>query len=673
MGMPTFSGSSPGPGSSDAQKSDFGNFKSALNEIVMKVQKQPLKNGDIIYSSSLMTMAEGIPKYNASVRIAVLDGREFDGEPQLLRKDAEQSAAKAALNHLSTPSGQIPGVQKMPSVMARSQEPKLPNYKGRLQELLVQDQMKSRIFGVANPAGAPVDISYSTVIRPPDTARAVGAEFSATIRISALGKQVEFTGEISRERKTAEQSAAQKALQHFLEQENLTNATPLQTAQVSRAMAPKSSAKSELNELVMKILARPSTPQDIVYEVRHRTPFKIVVSVPSLQVDRKFEGKEFPIKKQAEQSAAQEVLNYFRSLPSMPRPAPGAADAGAATLARRAAPVAPVVGTTDTNSAAMDAKGVNHKSALNEFVMKLAGRPLTTGDITYAVKSMRPGQYQATAKIPVIDDMEFAAAPRSRKRDAEQCAAQIALLYYQAKYPSGGVPMADDGDGAKVTVSRNFKSLLNELAMRTAGRPLQDGDILYVVRAVGAGQFQATVKPLVVDPSFEFQGEVCARKKEAEQKAASKALDAFQKNPPAPRSQPAPAQSSVPNSTLAHGMQGNSSIDASLASRTLASTDVGNYKSALNELVMRSGGRPLDRNDILYLSKPVGNGSFLTTVKVPQLDPVREFEGEPKPRKRDAEQMAAKAALQYFQSGGAPPRPDMLSASSAAPAIQGPH
>jgi hypothetical protein len=294
----------------------------------------------------------------------------------------------------------------------------------------------------------------------------------------------------------------------------------------------------------------------------------------------------------------------------------------------------------------MDSKNANHKSALNEFVMKLVGRPLTSGDITYTIKSMRPGQYQATAKIPVIDDMEFAAAPRNRKRDAEHCAAQIALLYYQAKYPGGGVPLAEDGsaanaDSVSVNVSQNYKSLLNEMSMRAAGRPLQNGDITYVVRAMSTFQFQATVKVLVIDAIIDFKGDVCSRKKDAEQSAAAKALDHFSNNPPAPRSQPA---SAPPPVAAAQGSGSNA------ADRTLASTDVGNFKSALNELVMRASGHPLSRVDISYFSKPLGNGQFFTQVSVPALDSQKEFAGEPRSRKRDAEQAAAKVALLHFQS-----------------------
>merc|ERR1719253_937664 len=180
-------------------------------------------------------------------------------------------------------------------------------------------------------------------------------------------------------------------------------------------------AKSELNELVMKALARSVTNQDIIYTVKSAQPFKVSVEVPELAASMLFEGDFAVRKKAAEQSAASKALEHFQTKPTAKSAgADGTAPAIAGSLAA-----------SGTASSTTQAKGGNHKSALNELVMKLVGRPLSNTDIIYTVKSARPGQYQATAKIPVIDEMEFAAAPRPRKRDAEQCAAQMALLYYE--------------------------------------------------------------------------------------------------------------------------------------------------------------------------------------------------------------------------------------------------
>jgi len=631
---------------------EIGNFKSALNETVMKVIQRPLGSDDIVYTSLLVTMSAGVPLYQATVRINALEGREFDGHPKGLRKSSEQSAAQVALSQITSALGGKMG-SVTPSMVRGQQVAKLPNYKGRLQELLVQERMKARFFGVRGSECGPVELSYSTTNVPPEIGRPSTSRFRAQVTITSTSYQADFVGDVCRERKTAEQSAAHVALQHFIKQDSLAGGDKMLDASTlavggpvgDRAPLPAPSAKSELNEFVMKILSRPATAQDIVYGLKSasaNSPFKACVAVPSLAPGLEFEGEAHAQKKAAEQSAASEALKHFKSLPNVPRPAPGASASAPTTLpigwsalggetGPDGEPLPPGVRALARRKPMaaenIESKNGNHKSALNEFVMKLAGRPLTAGDILYAVRSSRPGQFQATAKVPVIDDMEFQAAPRARKRDAEQCAAQIALLYYQAKYPGGGgVPNAEGGlshgpggaDDGREFDPANFKSALNELTMKTAGRPLAPGDITYHVLAVGIGQYQASVKPFAIDPVLEILGDVATKKKDAEQLAAAKALEIFGANPPTAVASP---HRGVVN--MAGGLD-----------PTLASTDIGNFKSALNELVMRSCGRPLARNDIAYVPRPCGNGQFLCAVKVLALDPDHEFEGEVRARKK---------------------------------------
>lgn len=640
---------------------DIGNFKSALNEAVMKVTQRPLGAEDIVYTSLLVTMAGGVALYQATVRINAIDGREFEGKPQSLRKAAEQSAAQVALQQLTSALGGKPGSVMPP---ARGQGTKLPNYKGRLQELLVQDRMKARIFGARAAEYGPIDIKYSSTTMPhPESGGRQGpasTRFNAKVHISGNNFQVEFVGEAYKERKTAEQSAACKALRHFMQElspdglgeDILASSLSGMGAALTRE-DQRPSAKSELNELVMKILSRPAAVQDIQYGLRgsDSSPFKAFVVVPSLAPGKEFEGEAHPQKKQAEQSAAAEALKHFKSLPQVPRPAPSTVPMGLTALGNSdSARLANLRPTQDGIGAGDQAKrdNANHKSALNEFIMKLAGKPLASGDIVYTTRSDTPGLYQATCTIPIMDDMQFQAAPRNRKRDAEQMAAQMALLYYQTKYPNkigsltaeGGIQImaADRADGKES--SSNFKSALNELAMRAAGRPLVTGDLNYSVRAIGPGKFQATVKPSVIDAALEFTGDITTRKKDAEQSASAKALEHFSKCAPTVASPLAPR----PVGNLA-------STGLSAFAPTLASTDVGNFKSALNELVMRSCGRPLAKNDISYTPRETQNpGTFIAAVKVLALDPEQSFEGESRTRKKDAQQTAAKAALLHFQS-----------------------
>jgi len=149
-------------------------------------------------------------------------------------------------------------------------------------------------------------------------------------------------------------------------------------------------------------------------------------------------------------------------------------------------------------------------------------------------------------------------------------------------------------------------------------------------------KFVMSVKVPSLDNSHEFQGDAFALKKDAEQSAARKALEFFQGQELPPYTGSATAQAQTPAST-APGAANNA--------------ESGNYKSALNELVMRYLNRPLTPEDITFVPRPTAaQGQFCIAVIVTAIDPARQFEGVTQTRKRDAEQSAAKAALTYFKS-----------------------
>eukprot|EP00746_Dinoflagellata_sp_MGD_P087415 gnl/MRDRNA2_/MRDRNA2_34674_c0_seq1.p1 gnl/MRDRNA2_/MRDRNA2_34674_c0~~gnl/MRDRNA2_/MRDRNA2_34674_c0_seq1.p1 ORF type:complete len:392 (+),score=101.12 gnl/MRDRNA2_/MRDRNA2_34674_c0_seq1:119-1177(+) len=187
-------------------------------------------------------------------------------------------------------------------------------------------------------------------------------------------------------------------------------------------------------------------------------------------------------------------------------------------------------------------------------------------------------------------------------------------------------------------VGGNYKSILNELAMRACGRPLTKTDVIFTERAPlgqAGGQFVMSVKVPSLDNTHDFQGDAFALKKDAEQSAARKALEYFQGQELPPYTGSANAQAQNPAATPGGGNNSES----------------GNYKSALNELVMRYLNRPLTPEDITFVPRPTaGQGQFCMAVIVSAIDAARQFEGVTQPRKRDAEQSAAKAALTFFKT-----------------------
>jgi hypothetical protein len=144
-----------------------------------------------------------------------------------------------------------------------------------------------------------------------------------------------------------------------------------------------------------------------------------------------------------------------------------------------------------------------------------------------------------------------------------------------------------------------------------------------------------SVKVPSLDNTHDFQGDAFALKKDAEQSAARKALEYFQGQELPPYTGSANAQAQNPAATPGAGNNSES----------------GNYKSALNELVMRYLNRPLAPEDITFVPRPTaGQGQFCMAVIVSAIDAARQFEGVTQPRKRDAEQSAAKAALTFFKT-----------------------
>lgn len=192
----------------------------------------------------------------------------------------------------------------------------------------------------------------------------------------------------------------------------------------------------------------------------------------------------------------------------------------------------------------------------------------------------------------------------------------------------------------------NCKSALNELTMRAIGRPLCGSDIVYTERSPAGtkGQFVVSVKVAALDASREFQGDAFPLKKDAEQSAARRALEFFQRSEAGQpkqkanaKGQPARPVTQIPAAPVPQ------------PGAAAANTET-NYKSALNELTMRFLNRPLKADDITFMPRPTpGQGQFRMAVIVQAIDPARQFEGMTQTRKRDAEQSAAKAALTYFK------------------------
>lgn len=294
-------------------------------------------------------------------------------------------------------------------------------------------------------------------------------------------------------------------------------------------------------------------------------------------------------------------------------------------------------------------RGENFKSALNELVMKISGRPLTAVDVVYRLLPSQPRQFKSAVKVLAIDaNLDFEGFLRSGKREAEQSAARTALAHYLGRLTGGGadaeaarLAVAGGGGDEDQAARGNYKSELNEIVTKAMRRPITNQDVVYDTRPCSSGRtFVSTATIYVaVGPGTDvvkFTGEEFARKKDAEQSAARMAVTHFMEVP------------LVIDETRLRALR----LDVEPASSGNVADHVagGNFKSALNQLIMKAMGRALVKDDVTYTAQLQPSGLFLVQVQVPVLDPDATVAGEPRSTKKQAEQAAAQTALAHFHS-----------------------
>ena len=515
-------------------------FKSALNEMVMKVIGRPIRKDDLIYT--VQTVSPDPLQYQARVRIIVLNGIEFEGEQSARRKDAEHSAAKAALSIVSS----NPSAHEDSELGVGC----LANHKGHLQELLGELRGCSR--AVARYETLPVSTGG----------------FVCKVHVMIDDKISMFQGELHSKIKEAQQSAAAAALQVYTccpsafavpsSVQEMPGRSVLDIASEMGVVALSGDFKSTLNELVMKVMARSIIPEDVQYSVRTLllgNMFQATVSLANIDSGLVFQGEPRACTQDAEQSAAQAALSKVQRSPALfylSSPVDGKGidmPVGfAGDLACSDMPVALVPSSVDSVQSAATASlplfgnadgwTCNFKSVLNELVMKLISRPLSEGDIVYDVSATSAGLFVASLQLVALSGsgypVDFVGTPRVKKRDSEQAVAQLA---WTALHSDRCPEMLSEDDSN----NPNSKSSLNELVMKFTGRPLRSTDVVYSSHKCRAQfsrhpgptrcimMFQATVKVAVIDDTIEFAGEYHVKKKEAEQSAASVAHAHFSK------------------------------------------------------------------------------------------------------------------------------------------------
>lgn len=182
------------------------------------------------------------------------------------------------------------------------------------------------------------------------------------------------------------------------------------------------------------------------------------------------------------------------------------------------------------------------KTDLNQFCQRYCRRPVTKKDVVYVVHKFG-AQFQSIVKLNCFSGQEYAGHLCTSSKEAEQSAAQQALLGFkptieqlqaqeETQPKSKGKKQSGQQDGVdqKLSESENPaitpKTKLNSLCMRLAKRYLQKGETVYETMKVIGGH-QATVRLMALPGDWAnrcWAGEACSTKQKAEQSAADIAL-----------------------------------------------------------------------------------------------------------------------------------------------------
>jgi len=220
------------------------------------------------------------------------------------------------------------------------------------------------------------------------------------------------------------------------------------------------------------------------------------------------------------------------------------------------------------------------KTQVNQFLQKYCKRPITKGDLVYETANVGGG-FQSTVTINALGGDQFVGEPAPTSKEAEKAAAVQVLAHYEAEIAelsslpkakkqktSGGfeggagvvappepvvpAPVAMGGmvaaqAGVSAGNATSAKSELNTCCMKILRRVMQKGEIVYDTAKVQEGH-QCTVSVPCLPGEYAgvgFTGEVCANAKDAEQSAASYAVEAITADPELQASMSAPSSAKV--------------------------------------------------------------------------------------------------------------------------------
>eukprot|EP00927_Polykrikos_kofoidii_P038872 TRINITY_DN33313_c0_g1_i1.p1 TRINITY_DN33313_c0_g1~~TRINITY_DN33313_c0_g1_i1.p1 ORF type:complete len:504 (-),score=55.54 TRINITY_DN33313_c0_g1_i1:157-1668(-) len=478
-----------------------GTSKSALVVFLQKYMQRTLTKKDLTYH----TIQHG-DKFQSTVVLVCLDGSAYTGEHCLTEKAAEHAAASRVLSAYADEVAAAPPMRQAPpgtcpkSALLHA----LQVYCGRT---LTKN-----------------DVCYST--------SPLGDAFVSTVQLNCL-QGLSFMGDAAETEKAAQYQAAQVAL----DQQNSWSPPPDRTLgapwQGNAQKPPKSrqdrqpdNPKSDLVNVLQGRLRRALTKQDLVWNTSaNKSTYTSCVKLVCSRGETFF-GDPAQTEKIAEHLAAQNALENQHSW-SLPLAQPGHSKKAAV-------------------SPASSPPAVDAKSTLTSYISRVVGRPLTGADILYTSSAVGR-QHLATVNLTCLDGQMFTGMLSATKKDAEQSAAQQALLARGVPHVptsktkrspvlpprQGGIVLPIQSGSrqggplhdASKEDAMNAKSTLVKFLQKYIGRTLTRHDLVYNHQQIGS-EFQASVRLACLD-GHEFFGGPKPTQKEAEQSVAVKVLEAY--------------------------------------------------------------------------------------------------------------------------------------------------